>query len=378
MILDQLISADDLESVVSSHRPIGGIALKVQLFLIALIAAAIGRTALAHKPPSRCVVGAIRWDAWVGDRSNVGLAVEKTLSPQHWHYRLPFYAREISDTSVQVRGDNQSVMDREITYATNAGLDYWAFVVYDSDDAITRGGLDLYLASALKKDLHFSVILEGSRWDGDPANLQGMQARLIRYFKDASYQTVCGNRPLVFLLQSAGVTRQTVDSLRSESIATGIGDPYLVAMEWSPEGARAAIDRLGLNAASSYSSNGGKKGAAYSDLVSYTQWNWDAYARANPQVVPWVTTGWDRRPRLENPVFWETQYGQGVYYEPARPAEIADHLRAAIRWNAKNSAQAAANAVIIYAWNEMDEGGWLVPTLSEKTARLDALRTVLR
>jgi hypothetical protein len=149
-------------------------------------------------------------------------------------------------------------------------------------------------------------------------------------------------------------------------------------MDWSPESAKAAIDRLGLNAASSYASNGGKHGAPYSDLASYTQWNWEAYARVNSQVVPWVTTGWDRRPRLENPVFWESQYGQGVYYGAAKPEEIADHLRAAVEWTAKNTTKAPTNAVIIYAWNELDEGGWLVPTLSEKTARLDALRTVLR
>jgi len=27
-----------------------------------------------------------------------------------------------------------------------------------------------------------------------------------------------------------------------------------------------------------------------------------------------------------------------------------------------------ANAILIYAWNELDEGGWLVPTLSEGDA----------
>jgi len=37
--------------------------------------------------------------------------------------------------------------------------------------------------------------------------------------------------------------------------------------------------------------------------------------------------------------------------------------------------------VLIYAWNEFDEGGWLVPALppphGEGTARIDALRKVL-
>src|SRR5262245_34949974 len=39
----------------------------------------------------RPVVGAIRWDAWYGGKDAVGLAVEKSLSPKRWHYRLPFF-----------------------------------------------------------------------------------------------------------------------------------------------------------------------------------------------------------------------------------------------------------------------------------------------
>ena len=29
--------------------------------------------------------------------------------------------------------------------------------------------------------------------------------------------------------------------------------------------------------------------------------------------------------------------------------------------------------MLVYAWNENSEGGWLVPTLGEGTARVDAL-----
>jgi len=34
--------------------------------------------------------------------------------------------------------------------------------------------------------------------------------------------------------------------------------------------------------------------------------------------------------------------------------------------------------VLIHAWNENAKGGWLVPTLSEGNARLEAIRSVLR
>ena len=49
------------------------------------------------------------------------------------------------------------------------------------------------------------------------------------------------------------------------------------------------------------------------------------------------------------------------------------------RWNGRRTTATLnpANAIIIYAWNENDEGGWLIPTLSEGTARLDAIARVL-
>jgi hypothetical protein len=69
----------------------------------------------------RPLVGAIRWDAW----TDWGL-YSGALAPRQWHYRLPFYAKIVSDSQVQVRGDNAEVMDREIGYAKGAGIDYWA------------------------------------------------------------------------------------------------------------------------------------------------------------------------------------------------------------------------------------------------------------
>ena len=47
-------------------------------------------------------------------------------------------------------------------------------------------------------------------------------------------------------------------------------------------------------------------------------------------------------------------------------------------WVEKNPVAAESKAVLIYAWNENDEGGWLVPTLSEGAARVEALGKVLK
>ena len=59
----------------------------------------------------RTTVGAIRWDAWFADTVN---PYETNLADKQWHGRLPFFARIISGTNVQVRGDTQAAVDQEI------------------------------------------------------------------------------------------------------------------------------------------------------------------------------------------------------------------------------------------------------------------------
>ena len=61
---------------------------------------------------------------------------------------------------------------------------------------------------------------------------------------------------------------------------------------------------------------------------------------------------------------------------------LAGHLKAALDWTATHRAAAPANAVIVYAWNKNDEGGWLVPTLkpdgTPDAGRIDAVGRMLR
>ena len=40
-------------------------------------------------------IGAIRWDAWVGDKNPVGLEVEKTMRSTYAKKRYPFYASNL-------------------------------------------------------------------------------------------------------------------------------------------------------------------------------------------------------------------------------------------------------------------------------------------
>ena len=350
---------------------------------------------LAHAQTStqkRPLVGAIRWDAWCGNRETACQAVQKSLGPEHWHYRLPFFSQVISSSQVFIDGASQAVVDQEITYANRAGIDYWAFVTYNAESALSLS-LKYYLSSSDKQKIRFCSITELIRW-GTVQDHSWAITRIIPLMKESTYLKVLDGRPLLYLgfiddqivAQNWGnlaALRQGVDDFRSAVRAAGAGNPYIVIMDVNPARARSLAQQLGGDAISSYVPGGlnTAQGAPYSALVSATESFWESSKVTGSQVIPIVMSGWDRRPRVENPVPWEPQQQPGVgiqyYYEAPRPSELANHLRHALTWVSSQPASDEANAVLIYAWNENDEGGWLVPTLSEGTARLDAIQDVL-
>ncbi|MEN6604163.1 MAG: hypothetical protein ABFD86_17270, partial [Bryobacteraceae bacterium] len=345
----------------------------------------------AETGASRPAVGAIRWDAWHGQRGEPGRVVERSLGPREWHYRLPFFAKVLSPSTVSIDGSSPEVMDREIAYAAKAGIDYWAFVTYNAGDPMSLG-LANYLKSRHKRGLRFCLITEQQRWGG-PDSYESHARRLAALMREPSYLRVAGGRPLLYLGFISDETttsrwggiqgfRKAVDDMRRLARENGAGNPYIAIME--PVAVRAAMLRrqLGADAVSAYAVQSGGKRAPYSKLAAYARRFWDDCASTDSAVIPIAMSGWDRRPRVERPVPWETWQKPGAgldeYYEGPTPAELARHVEESLNWIDRHPQAAPARTALIYAWNENDEGGWLVPTLGEGTERLDALRRVLR
>ena len=234
------------------------------------------------------LTGAIRWDAWFGapaapHEGIIGRATTKSLTPAKFHYRLPFFAKIKADGSVEVNGDSAAVMAQENKFATQHGIDYYAFCTcalplrsvtgsrrlllilpaaatdpigcsdYSPPDSACVGAqccadnyklsyaLERYLASPEPKP-RFSLILQASSWypgvnHGSNETLEQEAARYTRYFALPAYQKVAGNRPLVFLLGgSAAVPHlpEALDMLRQRSAAAGLGEPFFFMMQNAP------------------------------------------------------------------------------------------------------------------------------------------------
>jgi len=353
------------------------------VFLVSQPHPAISGEAKAASP-ARTIVGAIRWNAWFG-----GNTYQRYLAPANWHTRLPFYSTSRRDGSVEVRSDSQQVMDQEIGYAAAAGLDYWAFCYYHPASWLEADkynyGWRLYLSSKRKADLRFCILLQGQHLGPKEKWTETMQT-FVRLFREPTYQKVCGDRPLVFMYSVAAVrewagstrtAKEAILELRQAAARAGVGNPYLVAQVYRPKDGVDSIDSLGFDAISAYSLPGGSGNQEYpfQELAKANRSFWDTCKATGKPVVPIVNVGWDNRPRRGNPAFGDLA---GPWFTEPTPAELADHLGSAIRWNKANPHNAPANAVIIYAWNESDEGGWLVPTRSEGAARLNAIAKLLR
>jgi hypothetical protein len=333
---------------------------------------------LATDRPS---VGAIRWDAWSG--GGVTEQVEQTLSPEKHRHRLPWFATLDASGRARIDASADGIMEQEIAYAKAAGLNYWAFLTYPEGDAMSSA-LARYLRSPKRADLGFCLILHqtlsvpAARWPAE-------RDRTLKLLQEPGYQKV-GSRPLVFafdLKTDNPAIRQRFAELRTAAKAASLA-PYFVFMGWNPARDYQTHSAEGFAAVSAYAHPGTEPVfARYAEAFEQHAW---ANARANQiPYVPLVTTGWDKRPRQDHPVSWEKDAAyakQPTFPAAATPTEIAAHLRRALAFVQANSAVCPANTIIVYAWNEHDEGGWLCPTWTPSgqpdTSRLDAIRSVLR
>lgn len=324
------------------------------------------------------VIGAIRWDAWYGS-GGVTQAVEKSLGQPKYHYRLPWFAKLLGEDKVRIDGDSDEIMAREIDYASQAGLDYWAFLHYWEDSRELGIGLKRYLAAKEKRGVRYCLLEEGGRLDK-----LGTSAwpKIVEHFKSGDYQTVLGGRPLLLVyVKTMALGRNQWDELKRQTVEAGLNPPYLVLMGWDAAQDAKDMAELGFDAVSAYA-----RGGAYSmEQPSYAEQGrllkaslWDRWEKQRTPCVTLASAGWDTRPRNERPPSWIRSLVPEPAPDPtpfseqkplidsvtATPEQLASHFLDAIQWTKAHRDLNVANTIIVYAWNEHDEGGWLQPTLA--------------
>lgn len=351
---------------------------RILAVLVAAILTSGAETNAEESRPSP-VVGAIRWDAWTG--GSVTEEVERTLGPGKYHERLPWFAEVFGDGTVRIDGGRQTIMDREIAFAVGAGLDYWAFLLYEEASPMSVA-LKQYLQSKNRDQVRFCLILHNTL-NAKSEQWPKERDRAVALLKEPGYQTVLDGRPLVYAFCGGTFPFDRFHEFLTAAGKEGL-NPYCVYMGWNPAADFKSVSKTGFDAVSAYARPGGQE--TFADLVASVEKDcWRQAAEANVPYVPLVTTGWDKRPRQDHPVSWEKNqayHTQRIFPSRATPEEISSHLGRAVAFVKSSPRSCEANAIIIYAWNEYDEGGWLAPTrgLDGKpdTRRIDAVRKVLK
>lgn len=380
-------------------------------------AASLIRPKLAQAQTTGIIPIFINWNAWYDNTELVTRQFHWQLSPERWQFRAPFFCEQLGPEKITCAG-TQASMDIEIQAAAQAGLKAWTWVWYGPTatglpvdqgpgNAALHKGWEMYNTSTQKNTLKWCARLGISAIGADPwTNTSVWQANCnywIDHFKETNYLKL-GTRPVVTLVwqQSrlsthfANSTANTVTAcnyLRSQSVAAGAGDPYILC-EGDPWGndptSAEAIDWVTGDAITHYIPRllNNKLPNSFADLAADCRKFWDQDVATGKKMALNTTMGWDVRPLVELPQYQSGRrpwFGRNNYYVRGTNFEIANHLQEAIDYIGAHQPQCDNKILLVYAWNECAEGGTTgIPTLGDPptgspptTGLLSAIKPVL-
>jgi len=333
---------------------------------------------------SKVLVGAYFFDGWSGPNPHADDPSQPwaAQAPSHLSRRMleEFPERE---PLWGWRDDALEIMERQIDLAADHGIAFFAFCWYWHDDrkpinldAIRDDpkhiSLSLFLRARNRDRMKFCLLVanhDGSQILGTDAWKQAAD-HWIPLLKHPRHVTLDG-KPLLIIFSPAASDPQGLHYLQHAAHAQGLPG---VAVAGCNAGTveQGYTLRTHYNRTPGYTS--GSEPHAYRELVDYHKLAW----KGAPELpyIPEVTVGWDKRP-------WEGPDGldqkPGWYFPDRTPEAFAAFLRDAITWMDEHPEQTTPQRLLlIYAWNELGEGGYLVPTRGDPDAAyLKTIRSIV-
>ena len=271
------------------------------------------------------------------------------------------------------RNDTPEIMERQIDLAADHGVDFFLFCWYwrDNRGSINPNAIEnlslhksmeLYLTAKNKKRLKYCLLVAnhgGSEILG-PDHWSDAVKYWAKYFKDPQHLTVDG-KPLVVIFDSNGINGECLarmqETAKNEGFENGLAIAGCNAMNQP-----GFTHRTHYNVIPGYAS--GSEEHQFQELVDATEAQWSGTEQQ--PYIPLLTAGWDKRP-------WEGPDGlgqkEGWYYPDSSPEKFRNFLTDAVQWMDNNPTKTTKERlVLIYAWNEIGEGGYLVPTRDDPNA----------
>ena len=183
----------------------------------------------AKTPVSRgekTLIGTIRWDAFTKTTpkgTDPASQVARVLSPAQYHGQAPFFCEIKEDGTMCVPGYDLSTWEAEAAYAVDGGLDYFAYLWYETTDAMSQPR-KLHLKSEKKDTIKMAGVLETIR-------TSKTMDELWAAMQDSCYLRV-NNRPVLFLYGlNDNRDAKKVAQLRQDAVNAGVKESlYIVGM----------------------------------------------------------------------------------------------------------------------------------------------------
>lgn len=341
-----------------------------------LFAGAVAFGAEPSAAAPRAMVGAYYFDGWAGhsDRWKDDPAWTALNPPTHLTQRMlaEFAHRE---PIWGWRDDTPEVMEQQIDLAADHGIAFFAFCWYWNRDPqkVAQDSkhtcLRLFLEAKNHQRLKFCLLVanhDGFLLDGID-DWKAAAREWMAYLKHPQHVTVDG-KPLVILFNPGNASAEGLAELQAAARAAGL--PGVAVAGCGGGDVKAGFTHTThYNIVPGYAA--GSEAHPFAELVQAHQKAWRG--RKEQPYIPTLSVGWDKRP-------WEGDLGlaqaPGWYFPDRTPDQLQAGIESAIAWMDQHPDQTTAERLmLLYAWNELGEGGYLAPTQGDpKGAYLDAVR----
>ncbi|MBW8332359.1 MAG: glycoside hydrolase family 99-like domain-containing protein [Prolixibacteraceae bacterium] len=363
------------------------------VFLFYFLILNICHSEVSAKKTPRMKLGAYYFAGWAGkcpyDDGTPENAWAKGM-PTHFTKKL---ATEFSGRTPiwGWRDDTQELMERQIKLASDNGISYFSFCWYWRDNkgpinpkAIEADSkhlpMNLFMKARNNQLMEYCLLIAnhaGAEIVGTDAWKQAADYWIENYFKHPRYLKSEG-KPVVMIFLPGGSDKEGLAYLQDAARKAGFPGVMVTAC------GNSAPDN-GYEALTLYNTKP-KEGLSLEEIYPFkllADWNisvWEKRQSNGMPYIPVATAGWDRRP-------WEAKNGEGfgkgsavsVHFDRGTPQELEQYIKKMADWMDAHPEQATKDKLgLIYAWNEIGEGGWLVPCKDDpKGEYLKAIRKVI-
>jgi hypothetical protein len=311
-------------------------------------------------------------------------------------------------------------MELQIEHANKGGINFFAFDWYylESEDKHTfmNDATDLFLEAANRDKMEFCLLIanhQGSRifkkdWD--------IVIELwMKYLTEKNYLMVDG-KPLIIIFSPQEMTecmggpdsvKEAFNKLQSRVKEAGLPGVAIAAC-YASLNSEESINRVKLCEYEGYTHFTGynyneyrfkgdkpvqqsyyefvnklgdldqkyipKRIQPFGDLIEKHLEIWENFASfSSIPYLPCITCGWDCRP-------WEVPEKVELhswYYPDRTPEQLADLIKKAEEWMESHPLNTTKeNIVLLYAWNEFGEGGYIAPTKGDNGRYLEMISNI--